>query len=123
MLKKSWEVPDRGDSDPNNPISRIDQWLGVSSLLSTLSAIGHPDATGAADTPSREILGGTLKGQAYQQEQAADTAEALKLQARKEMSTSQDKLLALAREKAQLLQTPQARKSLAEAVDEGADQT
>ena len=50
---------------------------------------------------------------------AADTAEALKLQARKQMSDSREKLLTLSKKKARLLHDIQARR-LAEAVNETA---
>lgn len=79
--------------------SKLIDWLSLGPLTDTLKQIGKEPGPNTVDAAPRAALGQSMKQVAWAEVQAADQAEALKLQSRKALEEAQERLKTLAEQK------------------------
>jgi len=108
-LKRTGEISSKYNSSPNDPISKLENWIGYTDLVQTLQAINSPSVgSKAPDAPNREMLGAALTQTIHQESMSEDQATAVKLANRKAMTEAIEKLRTLAQKKASALTDQQA---------------
>ena len=98
MAKNNQAIAEKYDS--RDLVTKFEDFLGATALLQTIAAL---DADPANKALSKEPLGNQMKQSNYQQDIASSAQEQLKFQMKKEIEDAQQRMIAVAQAKANLI--------------------